>query len=212
MGPGFSSSRTRGATSIVFRFGCCNLVSDAVPRSDAYMVYVGMLIETNAIVFTWGPPQGKTGEEVWSAIKRAIFSTPPDPAFEALASTPVETERPARGTPPITMTTRLPASTKRVTALVEAARRAAADAGFLVDGSRAGDGIVRVTAETDAGNAAVAMRFLDFGEEILMASNAQASGDAALGCRKSNVRSIQRSLSVSISSYLSCSRTIWSRS
>lgn len=48
-----------------------------------YMAYLGTLIETNAVVLTWGPPmnQARFGNETWAAIKNAIVTSPPDPQW-----------------------------------------------------------------------------------------------------------------------------------
>jgi len=147
-------------------------VSSDEPRLNAYMVYVATLIETNAVVFTWAPAENESGAEVWSAIKRAMFATPPDPRWEAAVN------RPARMTPPIGLMSKLPAPTERVAALVSAASRTATQLKFDADISMASEGIVRVISKTPDGPVTLTLRFLDYGEEILLGSSARASGDA----------------------------------
>ena len=137
----------------------------------AYMAYIATLVDTNAVVLTWGPPRShpEMGDRVWAVIKETMAASKPDAAWKASLH-PVK-----RKTPPISATTKIPQPTARVMKLIDAVARSAAKVGFTTDRSHASDGIVVAKSKDGL---SISFRFVDFGEEIVSVMSVGATGEA----------------------------------
>ena len=141
--------------------------------SKIYLAYLATLIDTNVVVLTYGPPARApaVGDQVWAEIKDAMAGSPPDPAWKAAV-----VDAPKRRTPPITAETRLPEPTRRVRNCIDAVKRVAGRLGYSVNDSRINEGRIAVTSAGKVEGVMITIRFVDFGDEILMASSTHASG------------------------------------
>jgi len=140
-----------------------------------YLAYLATLIDTNAVVLTYGPPTANpvAGVQIWTDIKNAVLSSPPNDQWKAAM-----VDRPRRITPPITLETKLPSPTARVMKCLEAVKRAANRLGYRVDNSGVLQGRISVVSTGPAAGVTITMRFVDFGPEIVVASDLKAFGSA----------------------------------
>jgi hypothetical protein len=145
------------------------------PSQNLYLAYLATLMDTNVVVLTWGPPlkDPARGERVWTAIKQTLMSSPRDPRWEAMLN------RPARRTPPIGKDTKLPPATARVTQCIDRAIEAAGKLGYTIDAHRRAEGLLRVISGAGDQKVTLTLRFVDFGDEIILASSSKGSGTAS---------------------------------